>query len=274
MTASSALISVRATEQLVDALNLAVELEGGSPARLEFLLRQLQALLNRPSRCAVWIMEELTRVPAPRITSRVVVRSPFENEPIGSLDMAQRALDDSAPLSTLMVRRVLDRIRTPVTMIASSVEDSGWFQSVLVQRYLQPLGYVDCISSMWAATRDRAIFLLCHRREADRPFDEHDATLLSLMLRAAAPIVDRELFQASGADQFESLTAREREVLLMLLAGDSEKEIAAKLHRSVHTVHTFVRQLYRRFEVSSRGELMAMFIDKAVVECLRQQGAA
>jgi DNA-binding CsgD family transcriptional regulator len=123
---------------------------------------------------------------------------------------------------------------------------------------------------MWAATSNRAIFLVVHRRDIDPPFGEKDTTLVSLMLRAVAPIVDRELVHKAASDEHGQMSPREREILLMLLAGDSEKQVAANLSRSVHTVHTFVRQIYRHFEVSSRGELMAQFVDKAVVESLRQ----
>jgi DNA-binding CsgD family transcriptional regulator len=170
-----------------------------------------------------------------------------------------------------MVRGVLKNIRSPVTLIASGAGSKQWFHSVLLEQFLKQIGYVDCIVSMWAATDDRAMVLVCHRREIDPPFTESDVTLVSLMLRAAAPIVDRELFSTSSPIQLEELSQREREILLMLLSGDSEKEIAASLHRSVHTVHTFVSQLHKRFNVSSRGELMALFVDKAVIASIRQE---
>jgi DNA-binding NarL/FixJ family response regulator len=56
------------------------------------------------------------------------------------------------------------------------------------------------------------------------------------------------------------LSPRMRQTLERLLAGDSEKQIAAKLAVSPHTVHVYVKELYRGFEVSSRGELLARFV--------------
>jgi DNA-binding CsgD family transcriptional regulator len=50
-------------------------------------------------------------------------------------------------------------------------------------------------------------------------------------------------------------------VLDELLAGRSEKEVAAKLCLSTRTVHKYVEKIYRVFSVSSRGELMALWID-------------
>lgn len=58
-----------------------------------------------------------------------------------------------------------------------------------------------------------------------------------------------------------SLSPRMRQTLERLLAGDSEKEVAARLGLSRHTVHVYVKTLYRRFDVCSRGELFARFVN-------------
>lgn len=57
-----------------------------------------------------------------------------------------------------------------------------------------------------------------------------------------------------------TLPPRLREVLGELLAGRSEKEIALQVGLSRHTVHDHVKRLYRRLDVSSRPELMALFV--------------
>ncbi len=56
------------------------------------------------------------------------------------------------------------------------------------------------------------------------------------------------------------LSPRMRQTLDRLLAGDSEKQIAKNLSVSQHTVHVYVKSLYRAFEVNSRGELLARFV--------------
>jgi DNA-binding NarL/FixJ family response regulator len=53
------------------------------------------------------------------------------------------------------------------------------------------------------------------------------------------------------------LSPRLRQVLDGLLTGASEKEIADHLGISHHTAHQYVKALFRRFNVSSRAELMA-----------------
>ena len=56
------------------------------------------------------------------------------------------------------------------------------------------------------------------------------------------------------------LTAREKEVTSLLLAGDSQKMIAAKLNVSFSTVSFHIRNLYRKLNIQSKGELFALFL--------------
>ncbi|HTA18065.1 MAG TPA: helix-turn-helix transcriptional regulator, partial [Polyangia bacterium] len=60
-----------------------------------------------------------------------------------------------------------------------------------------------------------------------------------------------------------ALSRRERETLTLLLAGASEKEIARKLGLSPHTVHGYVKTLYRRFGATSRAQLLALCLGGA-----------
>lgn len=57
-----------------------------------------------------------------------------------------------------------------------------------------------------------------------------------------------------------NLSPRLQQTLASLLAGDSEKQAAAKMGVSPHTVHVYVKSLYRRYNVSSRGELLAKWV--------------
>lgn len=58
------------------------------------------------------------------------------------------------------------------------------------------------------------------------------------------------------------LTAREKEVTMLLLAGDSQKMIASKLDVSLSTVSFHIRNLYRKLNIQSKGELFALFMAK------------
>ena len=58
----------------------------------------------------------------------------------------------------------------------------------------------------------------------------------------------------------ESLTAREIQVVDALLAGCSNLEIAVQLTISKRTVESHLESVYRKCQVSSRGQLMAAYI--------------
>ena len=55
----------------------------------------------------------------------------------------------------------------------------------------------------------------------------------------------------------EALTAAEIEILSLLLAGNSNTEIAKSRGTSVRTVANQIASIYRRFGVSGRAELTA-----------------
>lgn len=80
---------------------------------------------------------------------------------------------------------------------------------------------------------------------------------LTTVLAGRAPI---QRTAATGSSLLDPLPPRQRQTLLQLLAGDSEKQIAHKLGLSRNTVHTYVKSVYRHFEVNSRGELLARFV--------------
>ena len=52
-----------------------------------------------------------------------------------------------------------------------------------------------------------------------------------------------------------ALSPREVEVLTLIAAGKSNKETAATLFLSVHTVEDALKRIYRKLEVRSRTEL-------------------
>ena len=58
------------------------------------------------------------------------------------------------------------------------------------------------------------------------------------------------------------LSPRLRQTLTSLLNGASEKQIAQALGLSQHTIHVYVKQSYRRYRVSSRGELLALWAQR------------
>ena len=138
---------------------------------------------------------------------------------------------------------------------------TAWAAIPLVKRRREVLKIDECIVSMYAMPRTKtSAWIFLYRRVGDRPaFSRRDRELLHvihsemdwLYKPADAPVAHPEM---------NGLTERERQTLDRLLAGDSEKEAAAALGLSPHTVHVYVKALYRAFNVNTRNELLAKFV--------------
>lgn len=105
--------------------------------------------------------------------------------------------------------------------------------------------------SVWCLTNDRSDGALTERQER----------LMGTLHEAIAPLIGTRLC-AAHQRSLSGLSARRREVLSLLLAGRTEKEIADQLYRSRGAVHEHVAFLYEHFGVRSRAELSAYFIDR------------
>ena len=64
----------------------------------------------------------------------------------------------------------------------------------------------------------------------------------------------------SPDERARQLSPRLRETLQCLLDGSSEKSIAQELRLSPHTVHGYVKLIYRHFQVKSRAQLLSQWV--------------
>ena len=70
--------------------------------------------------------------------------------------------------------------------------------------------------------------------------------------------LDEEL-EAEMKEKFQ-LTVRENEILLMLLKGKSNREIADMMYVSPETIKTHLQNIYRKLGVKSRMEAALLFL--------------
>jgi DNA-binding CsgD family transcriptional regulator len=97
-----------------------------------------------------------------------------------------------------------------------------------------------------------------NRAVGERPFDARDRNFVRLFCRELFALPEM-LLARSDRGPLARLSPRAREVLLALVEGDGEKQIALRLGISRHRVHDLVKELHRKFGVSSRGELVAAY---------------
>jgi DNA-binding CsgD family transcriptional regulator len=58
------------------------------------------------------------------------------------------------------------------------------------------------------------------------------------------------------------LTSAQLEIVALIEGGLSEMQIAARLHKSPHTIHTHVKAIYRRLSVHTRAELILKLLNR------------
>jgi DNA-binding NarL/FixJ family response regulator len=83
-----------------------------------------------------------------------------------------------------------------------------------------------------------------------------NADLLHLMevFTAAAPVRFR------GATEQGLLTRREKEIVMLVVQGRTNREIAGEAHLSEHTVKNYLWRIFDKLGVSSRAELIVRFL--------------
>jgi DNA-binding CsgD family transcriptional regulator len=143
------------------------------------------------------------------------------------------------------------------------VDDREWHSSFEFNELHRALRFGD---AMWSARWEegRRIFGFgMMRPPAEEPFGARQRRLVHLFHDELWRYLGTALVRRPN-EPFARLPPRLREVLDCLLEGDGEKQVAARLGLSRHTVHEYVGQLYRRFGVCSRPELLAL--------CLRLGG--
>jgi two-component system response regulator NreC len=75
----------------------------------------------------------------------------------------------------------------------------------------------------------------------------------------------REIRARGVEDSYELLTSREREILQLLVEGNSNKEIASRLNVSPHTVETHRRNLQDKLNLHSFAELILYAVRKRII---------
>jgi DNA-binding NarL/FixJ family response regulator len=89
------------------------------------------------------------------------------------------------------------------------------------------------------------------------PINAHIAKkMLTMFARLAKP--------TSAADEY-GLTAREREILQLLVEGMTIAQIAERLIVSYHTVDTHIRNIYGKLHVHTRGGAVAKAVHERLV---------
>jgi DNA-binding CsgD family transcriptional regulator len=123
------------------------------------------------------------------------------------------------------------------------------------------VGVKHVLSCFWmlprAGDRFRAICLF--RAAGDRDFSRRDRVLLREVQATVVPLIGGPLARP-GEPSPADLPPRVRQVLRCLLEGDGDKQIAARLGLTRHTVNEYAKAIFRHFGVQSRAELLVRWV--------------
>lgn len=79
-------------------------------------------------------------------------------------------------------------------------------------------------------------------------------------------VIDRRVAAAVlGGRAGPTVTAREREILRLIGAGATNREIAAELHLSPHTIKDYVARLLRKLDCHSRAEALSVAMREGLI---------
>lgn len=149
------------------------------------------------------------------------------------------------------------------------VDDVAWYASEHYRHYAPMVG----VDQFMFANDPVADEQLCvvwgfFRHLGGSAFGERERRLAHLVL-SESRWLRRDRLSGEVGDGVASLSPRYRTVLRLLLEGMTEKEIARHLHRSPHTVHEYVKAIYRALRVTSRSELIRRFTTGEVAAALQ-----
>lgn len=100
-----------------------------------------------------------------------------------------------------------------------------------------------------------------------KPFRDQDLLdCIHTALAADSQQRDADKLRAELATRFESLTDREREVMLMVVAGKANKVIALDLNLSQRTVEIHRARVMEKMQARSLADLVKMAIDLGVTQ--------
>jgi DNA-binding CsgD family transcriptional regulator len=190
----------------------------------------------------------------PRLIRYLEPLSPDESFTKQRIRSAGRELDEST----------VAHARQAGTFRANRLRDivsPEWFAGERYRGYVSQ-GVHDSLSVIAPVSAAAEAYYGFLRMRPDDPFSDAQRDIAYYALRGLAWF-HRQTMLAHGLLVAQSpLTPAERRVLTSLLTDRSEKLIAAELGLSHSTLHTYVRDVFRKFGVSGRAGLVAVWLGR------------
>jgi DNA-binding CsgD family transcriptional regulator len=167
-----------------------------------------------------------------------------------------RRLNHDIPLTTSHHVRMAGVFRA--TRLRDLVPAS-WFKSKDYAWYLEN-DWADTVTVIFPVSECTESYFMFVRNRGQRRFDTRTRDALAYALRGLRWFHRHLLLFHGVLGASAPLSLTERGALRCLLSGGTDKDIAAVLGIGLHGAREHVATLYRKFDVSSRTELMALWL--------------
>ncbi|NLD20281.1 MAG: GAF domain-containing protein [Clostridiales bacterium] len=164
-------------------------------------------------------------------------------------------------------RWLIQRKQTTVMSATSLMPDEQRVKTAVYQSCFEPFGLHYSIDLTIVNNGQFLAVLALYRTKEESDFGEDEVFLLqTLSDHLNARFFSNKMLRKGPYDMLErgffikkySLTAREAEILLMILTEKSNEEISESLCISVHTLKKHLQNLYRKTGVSNRVQLLGL----------------
>jgi DNA-binding CsgD family transcriptional regulator len=247
-------VDVRAIQTVLDECG---ELWSDAPAWQEHVARRAEELVG--GHCSFFLLTEPEPIGTPLTAIDVHASTPASG--LASNVIRSYAQVGPNPPRARFIRDLVNENGSCCVSFADLMPKDEFVSSTFFEKCMAPLGATDALNAVCGGRSTPLLQLSVCRPVGDRTFDDRERGVLAILADAIDSRVERQL-STSRQRGLHDLTPRQKQVLRLLLAGDSEKQVAYTLGVSVPAVHDHIENLHRYFNVHSRGELLAYFIHR------------
>jgi len=240
----------------------ASELSADDCRRIFRLVHELCELGNDPVQWNTHLVQSVGALVDAPVTGACVIASDLDPARWEAILMVKHYIDDAWTqyIDQADVRDnpltppIMSRLGTDWTCTRRELaDDAAWYGSPFYERVAAAAGTDDNITSHVCVRALRRIHQISvMRRPGEAYFGARETAVIRFLHAELA-----HLWRKPEAVEIDTLPKRLLETVAGMRRGLSRKEIATDLDISPHTVHTYERQLFDRFAVTSRGELLA-----------------
>ena len=150
--------------------------------------------------------------------------------------------------------------KTRVLSFHDIEELQSWLQHPIKRQFLDTRNVGERMLGVYNLHPQAESYLLVDRCPTSPPFNEQDCANLQALLQLFPRLHYWLLLERGLIPPLKPLAPRYQEILQRLLHNENEQEIAEQLQLSKSTVHTYIIDLYKKFNVNSRSELMTLWL--------------